>query len=128
MAEPSNVISPRNLPPPGGAYSPGRRVGGIVATAGQVGIDPATGLLLDGVEAQTRQALSNLETVLVEAGAGWGDVIKTTCFLADIADFAAFNRAYESVVPRPWPARSTVGVSLAGDLRVEIEALVVLPA
>jgi 2-iminobutanoate/2-iminopropanoate deaminase len=94
-----------------------------VALAGQTGVDPETGELRAGLEAQVRQAITNLSAVLDAAGCSWDDVIKTTCFLAHIEDFARFDAVYAEFIPEPRPARSTVGVGLAGDLLVEIEAL-----
>ena len=120
------IVTPA-APPPGGAYSQVVAAVSVVATAGQVGSDPITGTLATGIEAQTRQALANVAAVLAAAGCSWRDVIKTTCFLSDIGNFAAFNGAYASVIPEPWPARSTIGVALAGELLVEIEALAVRP-
>ena len=120
-------IQTADAPAPGGAYSQGMAAGRLIATAGQVGIDPRTGDLAGGIEAQTRQALANVTAVLDAAGASWTEVVKTTCFLADIADFARFNAVYSKVVPDPKPARSTIGVRLAGELLVEIEALAVVP-
>jgi 2-iminobutanoate/2-iminopropanoate deaminase len=112
-------------PTPGGAYSQGIDAGFVVVTAGQVGMDPETGELAAGVVAQTERALNNVAAILRAADLDWSAVIKTTCFLSNIADFAAFNDAYARIVPDPKPARSTVGVALAGDLLVEIEALAV---
>lgn len=120
-----SVVS-SEAPAPGGAYSQASIAERLVACAGQVGIDPKTGRLREGLEAQTRQALQNLTAVLEAAGCTWRDVIKTTCYLRDISDFARFDSAYADLVPEPRPARSTVGVSLAGDLLVEIDALAVL--
>jgi 2-iminobutanoate/2-iminopropanoate deaminase len=99
-----------------------------VYCAGQLGFDPATGELLEGIEAQTERALANLGAVLEAAGASLADVVKTTCFLADINDFAAFNGAYQRMVPEPYPARSTFQVGkLPRGALVEIEAIAVRP-
>jgi 2-iminobutanoate/2-iminopropanoate deaminase len=82
----------------------------------------------DGVEAQTEQALKNLQAVLDAAGCTFADVVKTTCFLADIGDFAAFNGVYARFMSDPPPARSTFQVgALPMGARVEIEAVAVLP-
>jgi len=121
------TITTGAAPRPGGAYSQGVRARGtIVAVSGQVGLDPATGELAEGVSAQTRRALANVEAVLREAGADLSDVVKTTCFLADLADFAEFNAVYQDVLGIDLPARSTVGVGLAPGMLVEIEALAVI--
>jgi len=124
----TTVIDTQAAPPPGGAYSQAMVVGTTIYTAGQVGLDPQSKELHKSLEDQVRQAIDNLEAVLRAAGAGLDDVVKTTCFLADIADFAAFNAIYAQRFDQPWPARSTVGVDLAGDIRFEIEAVAVLPA
>lgn len=105
-----------------GPYSQAVVAGGMVYTAGQVGTDVATGELADGVAAQAERALANLAAVLDTAGTGFGQVVKTTIFLADMGDFAAVNEVYARLVPEPYPARSTVAVrSLPRDALVEIE-------
>lgn len=107
-----------------GAYSQAIVSGDLVFCSGQVGLDPATGELVEGVEAQAERALRNLAAVLDAAGVGFADVVKTTIFLADVADFAAVNGIYGSFMPDPPPARSTVGVGgLPRGARVEIEAI-----
>jgi 2-iminobutanoate/2-iminopropanoate deaminase len=109
-----------------GPYSQGIIVGNLVFTAGQLGGEPASGELAPGVEAQARQALRNIAAILEAAGSGWGDVVKTTVFLADMADFAAFNAVYAEVVEKPFPARSTVqAAALPKDARIEIDAIAV---
>lgn len=120
------VIQTLAAPGPGGAYSQAILAGSILATAGQVGLDPVTGETPDGVVAQTRLALQNLRSVLAAGGAELTDVIKTTCFLTDISDFAVFNAEYEAFFDGHKPARSTFGVTLAGGFLVEVEALAVL--
>lgn len=107
-----------------GAYSQAIAAGDLVFCSGQVGLDPATGELVEGVEAQAERALRNLAAVLDAAGVGFADVVKTTIFLADVADFAAVNGIYGSFMPDPPPARSTIGVGgLPRGARVEIEAI-----
>ncbi|HEY7472854.1 MAG TPA: RidA family protein [Gemmatimonadota bacterium] len=109
-----------------GPYSQGIVAGNLVFTAGQLGGDPRSGQLPEGIEAQTLQALRNIESVLEAAGVGWGDVVKTTVFLADMADFAAFNAVYAEVVAEPFPARSTVeAAALPKGARIEIDAIAV---
>ena len=109
-----------------GPYSQAIVTDDFVFCSGQLGTDPATGLLLDGIEAQAERALRNLEAVLNAAGCSLADVVKTTCFLADINDFAAFNAVYARFMPDPAPARSTFGVAaLPKGGRVEIEAIAV---
>ena len=110
-----------------GPYSQAIRAGDWVFTAGQLGIDPATGQLQEGVAAQTTQALRNLDEVLRAAGASLGTVVKSTIFLADMNDFAAVNEVYGSFFTDAPPARSTVQVArLPMDGRVEIEVVALL--
>lgn len=113
-----------------GPYSQGIDAGTGVYCSGQVGLDPATGdLVPGGVEEQTEQALRNLAGVLAAAGLDTADVVKTTCFLVDMADFAAFNAVYARHFPSPAPARSTVAVvGLPRGARVEVEAIAVRPS
>jgi 2-iminobutanoate/2-iminopropanoate deaminase len=101
----------------------------MVFCSGQLGLDPATGDLVEGCEAQADRALRNLGAVLAAAGGSWADVVKTTVFLADIGDFGLVNAVYARHMPDPPPARSTfaVGALPKGGL-VEIEAIAVLPA
>jgi 2-iminobutanoate/2-iminopropanoate deaminase len=95
-----------------------------VFCSGQIGLDPTTGELADGVEAQAERALRNLAAVLDAAGVTMADVVKTTIFLADIDDFAAVNAVYDRHMPDPPPARSTFAVgALPRGARVEIEAI-----
>jgi 2-iminobutanoate/2-iminopropanoate deaminase len=107
-----------------GPYSQAIRSGDMLFCSGQLGIDPATGELVEGVEAQAERALRNLQSVLDAAGLSFDDVVKTTIFLADIGDFAAVNAVYARFMPDPPPARSTVQVAaLPKAGRVEIEAI-----
>lgn len=115
-------------PPALGPYSQAIVAGNLVFTAGQLGGDPRSGQLPEGIEAQTLQALRNIASVLEAAGAGWKDVVKTTVFLADMSDFAAFNAVYAEVLEEPFPARSTVeAAALPKGARVEIDAIAVRP-
>lgn len=107
-----------------GPYSQAIAVGDLLFCSGQLGLDPATGALVDGVEAQAERAMKNLTAVLDAAGLSFADVVKTTIFLADIDDFAAVNAVYGRFVPDPPPARSTVQVAaLPKGGAVEIEAI-----
>ena len=118
------AISTGGAPGAIGPYSQAIRSGDMVFCSGQLGLDPATGELADGVEAQADRALRNLRSVLDAAGLGFDDVVKTTIFLADIGDFAAVNEVYARFMPDPPPARSTVQVAaLPKAGRVEIEAI-----
>src|SRR5690348_10274734 len=122
------IITTEAAPRPAGAYSQGVQWDRLVFTAGQVGIDPATGQAVPGgVREQTRQVLQNVQAILQAAGADLGSVIKTTCFLTDIGDFAAFNEVYREFFPTDPPARSTVQVGLVPPWQVEIEAIAVRP-
>jgi 2-iminobutanoate/2-iminopropanoate deaminase len=119
------AVSTSGAPAAIGPYSQGIAVDGFVFCSGQIGLDPSSGeLVTGGVEAQAERALRNLTAVLDAAGVAMADVVKTTIFLADIADFAAVNAVYARHMPDPPPARSTfaVGALPKGGL-VEIEAI-----
>ena len=119
------AVSTTGAPAAIGPYSQGIDADGLVFCSGQLGLDPATGTLVEGgVEAQAERALKNLAAVLDAAGATFADVVKTTIFLVDIDDFTAVNTVYATFMPEPPPARSTVGVAALpkGGL-VEIEAI-----
>jgi 2-iminobutanoate/2-iminopropanoate deaminase len=118
------AVSSSNAPAAIGPYSQAIVADGTVYCAGQIGLDPATGGLAEGLEAQAERALRNLTAVLDAAGATLADVVKTTIFLADMGDFAAVNAIYATFMPDPPPARSTVAVSgLPKGAMVEIEAI-----
>lgn len=120
------AVSTNAAPPAAGPYSQAIATDEFVFCAGQLGTDPATGELAEGVEAQAEQALRNIQAVLDAAGCTFADVVKTTCFLADIGDFAAFNAVYTRFMTDPPPARSTFQVAaLPKGGRVEIEAVAV---
>jgi 2-iminobutanoate/2-iminopropanoate deaminase len=107
-----------------GPYSQAIQAGGLVFTAGQLGLDPTGGELAAGAAAQADRALRNLSAILDAAGTSLERVVKTTIFLADMADFAAVNEVYASHFSTPYPARSTVAVkTLPKDALVEIEAV-----
>jgi 2-iminobutanoate/2-iminopropanoate deaminase len=118
------AIQTNGAPAPVGPYSQAIRSGDAVYCSGQVGLDPLTGELVDGLEAQAERAIRNLQAVLDAAGLGFDDVVKTTIFLADVKDFAAVNAIYARFMPEPPPARSTIGVGgLPKGALVEIEAI-----
>jgi len=120
------AVSTSAAPPAAGPYSQAITTDDLVFCAGQIGRDPVSGTMPEGVEAQTQQVLKNLLAVLDAAGCTFADVVKTTCFLADINDFAAFNGVYETFMSDPPPARSTFQVgALPMGARVEIEAIAV---
>lgn len=119
-------ITTNNAPAAIGPYSQGMSAGGLVITSGQLPIDLATGAFPDGIEAQTRQSLTNCKAVLEAAGLDTGDVIKTTVFLSDMNNFAAMNGVYASFFEGACPARSAVEVArLPKDALVEIECIAV---
>ena len=113
-------------PPATGAYSQAIKAGNLVFVAGQLGADPTTGELADGVAAQAERVLLNLSAVLDAAGASLDRVVKTTIFLSDMANFAVVNEAYARHFPAPYPARSTVAVrELPRGGLVEIECIAI---
>jgi 2-iminobutanoate/2-iminopropanoate deaminase len=123
------AIQTNGAPVPVGPYSQAIVAGGIVFCSGMAGIDPATGAVADGIEAQTDQALRNLAAVLSAAGASMDDVVKTTIFYADVEDFGRLNEVYARHMPDPPPARSAPAhVRLPRGLLVSIEAIAVLPS
>ena len=121
------VVSP-NAPKAIGPYSQVVKVGPWVFCSGQLGMDPETGELVPGgIEAETRQALTNLQYVLEAAGASLDHVVKVTVFLQDIGDFAKMNEVYSTFFRAPYPARAAVQVAaLPKGARVEIEAIAYL--
>ncbi len=124
------AISTDAAPAAGGPYSQAIRAGDFVFTAGQLGIDPATGALVgDDVAAQADRALTNLEAILRAAGSGLDRLVKVTVFLADIGDWPAVNEVYARHIPEPFPARSAFSVkALPLGGRVEIEGVAVIGA
>ena len=119
------VISTKQAPAAIGPYSQAIQVGNLVYTSGQIPINPATGVLVEGcIKEQTRQSLSNVKAILEEAGLSMANVVKTTVFLADMADFAAMNVVYAEFFAEPYPARSAVSVkTLPKGALVEIEVI-----
>jgi 2-iminobutanoate/2-iminopropanoate deaminase len=117
------AVSTAGAPAAIGPYSQGIVVDGLFFSAGQAALDPMTGILVEGgIEPETERVMANLTAVLDAAGASWGDVVKTTIFLLDMADFATVNAIYGRFVGDPPPARSTVAVAgLPKGARVEIE-------
>ena len=119
------VISTPNAPAAIGPYSQAIQVGNLIYTSGQIPIDPATGQLVEGgIKEQTRQSLSNIQAILQEAGLTMASVVKTTVFMADMADFAEMNSVYAEFFTEPYPARSAVAVkTLPKNALVEIEVV-----
>ena len=107
-----------------GPYSQGIAAGQTVYVSGQLPIDPATGAIPEGIAAQTAQSLKNIQAILAEQGMTLADVVKTTVFLADMADFAAMNEVYSTFFKEPFPARSAVAVkALPKGALVEVECV-----
>lgn len=121
------IIQTKHAPAAVGPYSQAIKIDGLVFVSGQLGLDPETGKLVDGIEAQARQVLANLNSILTASGSHFDNIVKTTIFLADMADFAAVNSIYAEAFTDAPPARSTVEVSALplGGL-VEIEAIALL--
>jgi 2-iminobutanoate/2-iminopropanoate deaminase len=124
---PGQVVYTDQAPQPIGPYSQAQRVGELLYTAGQVGLDLTSGNLVEGgIEAQTRQVLRNLEAVLAAGGSSLADVVKTTVFLADMGEFNLMNAVYAEFFTSNPPARSTVQVAgLPKGARVEIECVAI---
>ena len=118
-------IRTQSAPAPVGPYSQGVDAGAVYCS-GQIGMDPATGKLVEGIVAQTSRALSNLEGVLAASGLSLADVVKTTVFVADMAEYQAMNEEYARHFKAPFPARTTVqAAALPRGARVEIDAVAV---
>ena len=118
------TISAKNAPAAVGPYVHAVKAGEMLYTSGQLGLIPESGVLPEGIEAQTKQALENLKAVVEAAGLTLGKVVKTTVFLADINDFATVNKIYAEYFTGEAPARSCVQVAkLPKDGLVEIEAI-----
>ncbi len=117
------IISTEKAPGAIGPYSQGYIVNGFVYTSGQIPVDPATGNIPEGIAAQAEQSCANVGAILEAAGTGFSKVFKTTCFLADMADFAVFNEVYAKYFISK-PARSCVAVkALPKGVLCEIEAI-----
>ena len=125
---PRTSISTDGAPAAIGPYSQAIRAGHLLFVSGQVPLDPATGEMVDGdISDQTHRVLKSLDAIVRTSGATLGDVVKTTVYLADMADFVAMNRVYKTYFEDPTPARAAVQVArLPKDARVEIDAIVVL--
>lgn len=120
------VISTKNAPAAIGPYSQALDMGSMVFVSGQIPVDPATGEMDEDVRDQAAQSLTNLKSILAEAGLGMENVIKTSVFLADLGDFAAVNEVYAAFFSEPYPARSCVQVAaIPKGAKVEIECIAV---
>ncbi len=119
-------ISTNNAPAAIGPYSQALRIGNMVFVSGQIPVDPATGTMADTIEAQAKQSLTNLQSILAAEGLTMKNVIKTTVFLADLNDFAKVNEVYATFFEQPYPARSCVQVAaIPKGAGVEIECIAV---
>lgn len=118
-------VSTPQAPAAIGPYSQAIKAGGMVFVSGQLPIDPATGNFAEGgIKELTRQSLTNMQAILSEAGLSMANVVKTTVFLADMADFAEMNEVYAEFFKAPFPARSAVAVkTLPKGARVEVECI-----
>ena len=121
------VISTSQAPAAIGPYAQAVETNGLVITSGQLPIDPATGAFPEGIQAQTRQSLTNVKAILTEAGTDMDHVLKTTVFLSDMNNFAAMNEVYATFFTEgSYPSRSAVEVArLPKDALVEIEAIAI---
>jgi 2-iminobutanoate/2-iminopropanoate deaminase len=119
-------VNTTNAPQAIGPYSQGIVASGLLFTAGQIAIDPGTGRLVEGgLAKQTEQVIANLSAVFEAAGASWNDVVKTTVYLNDIADFPTFNELYGRLIGDARPARTTIqAAALPRGALVEIDAVV----
>ncbi len=117
----SSILAPEAI----GPYSQAIEANGMVFTSGQIPLDPGTGEIVGTtIEEQAERVMQNLKAVLASAGVGFDCVVKTTCFLADLADFAAFNQVYGKYFPTDAPARSCVQVAgLPKGVKVEVEMI-----
>lgn len=118
-----DILSTDKAPAAIGPYSQATMAGGFLFSAGQIPLDPKSGELITGdIEPQTKQVMANLTAVLAKAGIGWAEVVKTTVFLQDMADFPRFNAVYAAAIGDARPARSTVQVAaLPRGVAVEVE-------
>lgn len=120
-----NIIATDKAPGAIGPYSQGYEVNGVVYTSGQIPVNPATGEIPEGIAAQADQSCKNVGAILEAAGSGYDKIFKTTCFLAEMADFAAFNEVYAKYFTSK-PARSCVAVKdLPKGVLCEIEAIAI---
>ena len=125
---PREAIQPPDVVTPKAPYSPVVVSGDHVYTAGQVAFEATGAVVGDGMEAQTRQALTNVSQCLAAAGCGLEDVVKVHAYLSDLGDFDEYNAVYREFFTEPYPARTTVQAGLPPGLLVEIEAVARRPA
>ena len=121
-----NVIHTENAPAAIGPYSQAIEANGMLFISGQIPVNPATGAVPEGITAQTEQVMKNIEAILTKAGYTFDNVVKTTCLLSDIANFAAMNEVYATRFPSNPPARAAFAVrDLPKGVMVEIEVIAV---
>ena len=122
---PGEIVSTEKAPGAIGPYSQAIRLGNLVFTAGQIPLDPATGQIVEGdITAQTERVMQSVVAILEEAGSSINNVVKTTCFLTDLGNFAAFNEVYARYMGSNRPARSTIQVAaLPAGAQVEVEVI-----
>ena len=127
---PKEIVRTDTAPTPVGPYSQGVRAGNLFFVAGQGCMNPATGQMArESIESETRQVLENVRAILGAAGLTLAQVVKTTCYLADMNDFQAFNAVYATYFTDQPPARTTIQAGrLPGDIRVEVEAIALVEA
>lgn len=114
-----------NAPAAIGPYSQAIQAGDFIYVSGQIGVDPASGEVVDGIEKQTHQVLKNLQAILTEGKTDFSEVVKFTIYLKSMDDFAVVNEIYGSYLEKPYPARATVEVSrLPKDVIVEMDVVV----
>jgi len=122
------IVSTPNAPAAIGTYSQAVRSGDTLYLSGQIGLDPASGQLVEGIENQIQRVFGNLKAVAEAAGASLGEVVKVTVYLTDLANFARVNEAMARYFKQPYPARAVVGVaSLPRGALVEADAIIVFP-
>ncbi len=121
-----NVISTDQAPAAIGPYSQAIEVNGILYTSGMIPVIPATGEIVEGIEAQARQALTNVKSLLESQGSSMDQIIKTTVFIKNMNDFAKVNEVYAGFFTKDFPARSCVEVArLPKDVLIEVEAIAI---
>lgn len=120
-------IKTKNAPEAIGPYSQAVKVGGMLYTSGQIPVDPATGKIAEGVEAQARQVFTNLKNLIAAGGGDIANTVKTTVFIKNMEDFGTINSVYAEFFTQPYPARSCVEAArLPKDVLLEAEAVVEL--
>lgn len=114
-------------PAPAGPYSQAIIAGDYIFVAGQRPMDPETGIIPDGIHAQTRQVIQNIRSILAEYDCTLADVVRSGAYLSDLSNFGKMNEVYSEMFPKPFPARTCIGTSLRGIL-VEIDVIAYKPA